>query len=449
MFGEAPAAARFNQPPPPPEEKVTVTMTELKGIIGEAIKGMELPQIAELKTEIDKVNRGFLVDGDGRYFQTGDKSIIDTSVFTKEFPRVAGGGAKMDGEAMANHLRGLGGPWVKLSPVMEKFAKVIAAKGDPYKLGPMGIDINAYNDEVRKSSWKDADTLTRTDAGALVPTEFLATVIEFANAQSAILPKLWRIPMNTQILKIPKLVQAAGSYFGGITLYHPGEAVLKTKTKPSFDTLTFTAKKLIGAIALSDELIADSSINILNYLTGLFVRAFQYKIEGEVIGGTGLNDQMLGILNDPAINVVARTTVGTVKYDDLINMESALDENFQSLTFLSRRATVNTFRKQKDTVGQPVYHDGITTFLGSQMPPQLLGYPVVKTRNVPALGVQGDLILGDLGFYIWGVRQEMTIDTSRDALFFTDETAVRFVMRMDGAPGVSEAFVVLDNVPES
>jgi HK97 family phage major capsid protein len=43
----------------------------------------------------------------------------------------------------------------------------------------------------------------------------------------------------------------------------------------------------------------------------------------------------------------------------------------------------------------------------------------------------------------------MTIDTSRDALFFTDETAVRFVMRMDGAPGVSEAFVVLDNVPES
>jgi HK97 family phage major capsid protein len=43
------------------------------------------------------------------------------------------------------------------------------------------------------------------------------------------------------------------------------------------------------------------------------------------------------------------------------------------------------------------------------------------------------------------MRQEMTIDTSRDYLFNYDQTALRFVVRQDGAPGVSEAFVVLDD----
>jgi HK97 family phage major capsid protein len=153
---------------------------------------------------------------------------------------------------------------------------------------------------------------------------------------------------------------------------------------------------------------------------------------------------MLGILADPAINLVPRTKAGTVQYEDLINLESSLDENFTRLNFVSRRATVNTLRKQKDTIGQPVYHDGFTTFLGGAMVPQLLGYPIIKTRNVPVLGAQGDLILGDFGFYIWALRQDMTIDTSRDALFFFDETCIRFVMREDGAPGVSIAFSVLD-----
>jgi HK97 family phage major capsid protein len=271
-------------------------------------------------------------------------------------------------------------------------------------------------------------------------------VIEFATAQSALIPKVWRIPMTSLTLRIPRLAQAAGSYFGGVTLYHPEEAELKHETKPSFDYLTFTAKKLIGIIPLSDEVVADSSINLINYITGLFVRAFQYRIEYELINGSGAAGQMLGVLNDPGINLVARQTVGTVVYDDLINLESALDENFTDLVWVSRRATINTLRKQKDTVGQPVYQYN-WPLIGTG--PTVLDYPIIKTRNCPQLGQQGDLILGDWGFYIWAMRQDMTIDTSKDVRFFYDQIVVRFVMRMDGKPGVSIAFAVLDNVPES
>lgn len=422
-------------------KEINISVETLKDMVSK----MTAEQIAAFKKEVNEVNRKAIFPAaEGPLAETATKSVIDTSFFTKQYPS-----GVRSGEDMARQLRATGGPWLKLSPQMEKFAEILRCRGRIEKLLERGINITEYNREIMEIEQKTVTPLTTTDVGALVPTEYLATVVEFATAQSQILPKLWRIPMSALTMRVPTLVQAAGSYFGGITLYHPDEAATKTETKPAFDYLSFTAKKLVGIIALTDELIMDSSINIINYITGLFVRAFQYQIEYEVINGTGTTGQMLGILNDPNINLVPRQTVGTVKYEDLINLESALDENFTNLTFLTRRATVNTIRKQKDSVGQPVYHDGLTTFFGGAMPPQLLGYPVIKTRNCPALGSQGDLILGDLGYYIWALRQDMTIDTSRDVLFFSDETAVRFVMRMDGMPGVSIAFAALDNVPES
>jgi HK97 family phage major capsid protein len=425
------------------EQIVTLDMKDLPGILAEAVKGMEFPQILALKEDMKRVERAALFpSGDGSLLETCGKSIIDTRAFYRK-ERHEGG--PMDATAL---VRGLGasrtGPWVALSPIMQKFAKIVACRGDYQKAHGMGIDIREYNSEVAEANQKATGPLTSTDAGVLVPVEYLATVIEFATAQSAILPKLWRIPLGSLSLKIPRLVQAAGSYFGGIHLYHPGEAGEKFKTKPNFDSVTLTAKKLIGLIAVTDELVADSSINIINYITSLFVRAFQWQSEHEVLQGTGLNNQMLGIISDPNINVVARTTAGTVKYDDLVNLESSLDENFADLTFISRRATVNTFRKQKDTVGQPVYTDGFDSMFGGPIAPRLLGYPLVRTRNAKAMGAHGDLTLGDLSFYLWGVRQDMTVDTSKDRYFEFDETALRFVVRQDGAPGVPDAFSILD-----
>jgi len=426
------------------EGEVIVNINDLKNIIGETIKDMSLPQIEALKVEIEKTNRAAIFpSGDDNVWESG-KTIVDTSFFSKEFPRSRFRDIHTDGNSMGRTLRAAGGPFLSLSPAMEKFAIVIKSRGNPTTMKQYGVDILEYNTEVQTSNTKFVGPMTTTDAGALVPVEYLATIIEFAVAQSQILPKVWRLPMGSLTLKIPKLAQTAGSYFGGITLYHPGEGGLKTDTKVDLDDLTFTAGKLIGLILLTDELIMDSAINLINYITGLFVRAFQYKIEAEIIDGTGANAQMLGILNDPAINWVARQTAGTVKRDDVINLESALDENFSNLTYLSRRLTINTLRQEKVS-NMPIYLEGFQTSLGATMVPQLLGYPIVKTRNVPAIGNKGDIILGDLGFYIWALRQDMTIDTSREYRFAYDETAVRFVMRMDGKPGVSIAFAALDS----
>lgn len=435
----------------PDTGKLEIDMKDFKGILEAAIQGSIGTEIEDLKKQMMDVQQKALFkdDGDGQKKETFSGSIIDTGYFKKDLSLGRTWGGNQSGADIASKFMSSGGPFVKLSPAMEKFATIMRFRGDIGAIERKGIfDTKEYRAEIEEQYEKqfgfNVKALTTTDAGALVPVEYLATVVEFATAQSPILSKVWRIPMGSLSLKIPKLVQAAGSYFGGIQLYHPDESGLKTDTKPSFDTLTLTAKKLIGLIHVTDELIADSSIAIVNYCTTLLVRAIRWQTEKEVIYGTGAGNQMLGIRNDPGINVVTRATAGTIKYTDLIDLESSLDENFQDLTFLSRRANVNALRKQVDTVEQPVYHDGFTTFLGAQMVPQLLGYPLIRTRNCLALGAKGDIILGDLGFYLWGVRSDMAIETSNAPRFLYDETTVRIVMRQDGLPGVSEAFSVLD-----
>lgn len=393
----------------------------------------------EIKTVLEEEKKSVFTGGDGTHFDKDGKTVIDTSYFYKSYENRRGG--QVDGHTMGKMLVSSGGPFLSLSPIMKEFAEKCKQRfNEPFSMAD-------WNKRVME--WNQKDTLsglTTTDAGALVPIEFLATVIEFATAQSKILPKLWRIPMGSMQTRIPQLSQAAGSYFGGIVLYHPEELTSKTITEPSLTYKEFTAKKLIGLCPLSDELVMDSAINILNYITGVFVRAFQYRTEYEVIAGTGSNGNMLGILNDTGINVVGRQTAGTVKYDDILNLESALDENFVDLTWLTRRATINTLRKQKDSQGQPVYRD-LPPYGGQSLP--ILDYPVIKTRNVPALGSKGDIILGDLGFYMWAVRQEMTIDLSKERYFEYDATALRFVVRQDGRPAVPIAFAVLNDEVQS
>lgn len=394
---------------------------------------------SEVKSALDVEKQQIFTGGDGDIMDKEGKTVVDTSYFYKDFSNKRGG--QVDGITLGKMLVASGGPFLKLSPVMQKFAEHCKQKfSSPFALADWNKEVMDWNKKQTMGG------LTTTDAGALVPIEFLAVVIEFATAQSQILPKLWRIPMGSMTTRIPQLSQSAGSYFGGIVLYHPDELTAKTITEPSLTYKEFTAKKLIGLCPLSDELIMDSAISIINYITGVFVRAFQYKIESEVVTGTGLLGQMTGILSDNSINLVSRTTNLQVKYEDILNLESALDENFVDLTWLTRRATVNHLRKQKDTVGQPVYRD-LPPYGGQALP--ILDYPVVKTRNIPALGLKGDIILGDLGFYMWAVRQEMTIDLSKERYFEYDATAIRFVMRMDGKPGVSVAFAALRSTPAS
>ena len=451
---------------PPVADPNDLSMDQIKGIIQTAVKDANKEEIDNFKKEILDVNRKAIFPFQDGNFGTGEvsditqKSVLDTSYFSKQYrtniPNQNLKYASMHpampaGMLLGDELVNIGGPFKRLSPQMETFAKFIKMRGSMDNARSAGLDMKVHNDTV-KDQMKQAglNEGTLAQGGVFVPIEFYAGVIEFATQQSQIISKVWRLPMTSLTMRLPRLVQAAGSYFGGITFYTPDEGGEKQSTTPQFERLTLEARKLIAVLYITDELIADSLINIVNYVTGLFTRAFQYELERRIIAGLGTatSGPCLGIINDPAINLVPRRTAGTVGYFDIRNLDSALDENFTDLSWMIRKATQNTVSTLRDTNNHPIFFNGWEAFRGGGTihPPVMYGYPVYMTRNVPVMGVQGDIILGDLSWYLLGMRQDLTIDQSEHVRFLFDEQTLRFVMRFDGMPAISIAFAILGDV---
>src|SRR3546814_12966679 len=70
----------------------------------------------------------------------------------------------------------------------------------------------------------------------------------------------------------------------------------------------------------------------------------------------------------------------------------------------------------------------------------LLGRPVIMTEKAPgALGDVGDLSFVDLGMYLIGDRQMMTVDSSEHVKFTSDKTTYRVIQRTDGRPWVARS----------
>jgi len=443
--------------PAVPEE---VTIDDIKSIIQTAVKDCTKEEIDALKKEINGFQmKQVFPGGDGTDTTSVDDDVVlDTTFFTKNYADKYSGhiDPKLEmqypwlrsGMALGKQLCEQGRPFRRLNKAMDKFATFIKAKGNMNSAQQRGVDMIEYGNDM-KTRYKQAglNEGALADGGVFVPPEWGATVIEFATQQSWLLSQVWRYSMNSNILRLPKLVQAAGNYFGGIQFYTPGEGELKESTKPTFEQMTWEAKKLIAVCYLTDELIADSNINIINYITGLFVRAFQYEMERRVIAGIGgaANGPCLGIINDPGINTVTRETAGTITIRDILHLDASLDESFNNLVWITRKATQITLMNIRDNQNRPVFISDYGVFTAQRMhPTTMISYPVHYTRNVPSIGEKGDIILCDPSWYLLAMRPDLKIDQSEHVRWLYDETSLRFVMRFDGAPAVPIAFSVLD-----
>jgi HK97 family phage major capsid protein len=81
---------------------------------------------------------------------------------------------------------------------------------------------------------------------------------------------------------------------------------------------------------------------------------------------------------------------------------------------------------------------------GVEGPPMtILGRPVIFTEKAETVGTAGDVNFVDFGYYLIGDRQIMQAETSPHFKFQNDQTAVRFIQRLDGRPWLESALTPL------
>jgi HK97 family phage major capsid protein len=221
------------------------------------------------------------------------------------------------------------------------------------------------------------------------------------------------------------------------------EGATYAESDPTFANLTLRSHKVGSLTVVSDELIADSGIDIVSFLGRQMGIALGTAVGNLLTQGTGtVEPSGIVFATGTAPAVTGGTGVGgAFTADNLISLMHAVDTVYAAQPgagWMMSRATLGAVRALKGAEGylfQP--------FADASTPGRLLGYPVYENPFVPAIGtaatnatlVGKSVMFGDLRAYHSRVVGGIEILRSEDAYFTSDQVAFKARIRVGGDLG--------------
>ena len=259
--------------------------------------------------------------------------------------------------------------------------------------------------------------------------------------KSEIMNRCVKVPMATNAIQFPYLSgfdRSGGVIHGGVEFEWLDEAGTKTQKDVKFGKIELRLKKCAAYIKASDEILEDSWVSMEPLLRDAFTDGLSYQLDNVFLNGDGAGKPM-GILNAPCLVSVAIETgqaATTILFENIVKMYARLWRKGQGIWF----ANHDVF-KQLAVMAYPVGTGGVPVYLpagaASGKPYNtLMGLPIVWTEHCQTLGTKGDIYLCDWSQYLVGQKTGagagLKFDTSIHLYFLSDQTAFRFVYRIDG-----------------
>jgi HK97 family phage major capsid protein len=296
------------------------------------------------------------------------------------------------------------------------------------------------------SEQKDMSGQTGAGGGFLIPSQSLTELMAVAAPMSIVRPRATRLEMSGRELSFPVVDQTATAvgqphFFGGVTVVWAEEGADIPASDSAFRQGKLTARELVGKTIVTNSLLDDAPglAGFLGSKRG-FPGAIAWAEDYAFLRGDGVG-KPLGVVNAPATHAVTRTSPGTIKYDDLANMEAAFMGD--APIWIASISLKSTLLLMNGPSGNPSYIWSNAT-LGQ--PDTLLGHPIFFTDKLPPAGTKGDILLTDLSYYLCGTRQEATsIEASNQQYFGSNKTVFRIIHRVDGQPWLSAAITLSDS----
>ena len=324
--------------------------------------------------------------------------------------------------------------------------------------------------------------------GYLVSREVADAIMRIAASVGTIMSQSMSWPMKTDELGIPNYT---GSFLTGAYL---GVDVAGTVTGLTFGQAVLIAKKWQLAFVLGNDLLADTSVQLADWLLALAGEALANMIDQQGFVGTG--SPFVGILNQPTgsagvnnLNTIqyyagnggtgytkfsndsATTTANGFRVlDDCSNMIGQLEESvLEGAAFYMHRTVWAALRVQKDTSGNFILpFGGIPTIAGLSTPlamdptggpirpaGEILGFPVYTNRWMPSLPASNAataatafIIFGNFKASAFGDKGEMRVEQFTSGAFggkevaLADQKGIVYKHRHAWTPVLLQAFVV-------
>jgi HK97 family phage major capsid protein len=277
------------------------------------------------------------------------------------------------------------------------------------------------------------------DGGYLVAQERVAGIRERMYETGQLLNRVNKQPIGAgfngvKLLGIDEASRADGSRHGGVRVYWTAEAGEKLPSRPKFREWELKLKKVAGLVYLTDELMQDATA-LEGYINRVLPSELMFAVENAIIYGTGAG-MPLGFINSGAAVTVTRTTPNSITYEDIMAMWSRMwAPSRSSAVWLIDQSIESKLYGMSLAVGVggiPVYMPA--GGISGQPFTTLFGRPVIPYEHGAALGTAGDIVLVDPNQYTLIDKGGVQSASSIHVRFIYDETVLRFVYRVDGAP---------------
>lgn len=298
-----------------------------------------------------------------------------------------------------------------------------------------GLEARVVNGEVEVR-----DLVTTTGSSAMVGTDIRNDIFEHLVAFNPL------VRSGARVLNTPhgRSIQFPKSTADG-TAAIVGEGTAIAEADPQFGSVTLGAWKYGQFIEVSNELIDDAEVPILDFIARNAGRALGLASGADYMTGSGTNKPR-GIITAAANDFGTAVQVGsaTVETDNLIDLLYSVSAPYRERNgnWYMNDATAKAIRKLKNSSDEYVWQPSAI----AGQPDNLLGYPV---NIAPAMASVGSANLsvgfGDPGIY--QVRQApVRFQRSDDYAFNRDVVAFRSVLRSDGdlIDAFATGFAVLD-----
>ena len=285
---------------------------------------------------------------------------------------------------------------------------------------------------------------TPSQGGYLLPPQIAAGIHQNMWGVGSVLSRFNPIRVTGNSLTInavDETSRADGSRMGGVRGYWLAEAAQKTASKPKFRQIELKLKKVAALCYATDELLADASA-LESWIGNEVPNELRFNVEAAIINGDGVG-KPLGILQSGALKTVAkRTDASEIDAYDIGKMWAARLPGYTDYVWFVNPAIYPQLLNL--TIGDmPVFAPSIRPDVpfGS-----LLGRPVIENEYCPNLGTAGDILLASPSAYALITKGGIEAASSIHIKFDYDETAFRFVYRVDGQPYYNAAITAYDAV---
>ena len=275
--------------------------------------------------------------------------------------------------------------------------------------------------------------------GYLVPQEYQMEIIKLSRDMAFGLRECKVIEMARESLKLPAEATIATADWSD----EQGEI---SQGEGTFGEVTLTARRLDSRAVLSNELIADSAIDVVGLLMEQISSAINLKIDNQILNGNSA--PMSGFLYESGFATdvtTSGTTYSTMSAEDFSemigNVENQGDNYLSNAKFLLNWRTKHTLRSLQDATGRYIYAQP-----GGGVPGTIWEYPYFTSNQLASTDAADQLIgiYGNFKYVLIGRRKGvMILEADPYSFFKTYQTQFRVVTRWGMAFGLKKPFSLL------